>query len=260
MEEAKPISIHLVIWNQLAYLPEFFAALDTQTRRDFQTVVVDNAAQDGVADWLQANRRDAVALRNFRNLGLARGHNQAIALALSRWPAESLADRFIVLAHPDVLPDPNSLEQLLRAFRRDPELMVAGPRVMRAETHFSTTEDKTETELTLQPDASGSGVAKGNRPIGLSDAFVMFRASLFSIIKVEQAWLDERLPEAFVLPDIFWRCHWLGQKLAFVNEAQVWHHAHGSPPTVGQRFGFWMHRLRARDQVRKRMARTSPKG
>ena len=119
MESAKKLVINLVTWNSARFLPDLFESLDRQTSDDFTVTVVDNASTDGTLDWLRDHRPDVAVLRNFRNQGFARAHNQAIALALTRWAGDdpskeltpsnveglgtNLSRRYVLILNPDII-------------------------------------------------------------------------------------------------------------------------------------------------------------
>ncbi len=81
--ELPKISIILVVYNGMQYLPECLSAVieERKAHRGCEVVVIDNASQDGSADWVAAQYPDIVLLRNVSNLGFARASNQGAALA-----------------------------------------------------------------------------------------------------------------------------------------------------------------------------------
>ncbi len=69
----------------MRFLPDALRTITEQTFRDFQIIVVDNASTDGVTDFLRAHYPEVIVLRNGKNVGFARAHNQGIELARSLW-------------------------------------------------------------------------------------------------------------------------------------------------------------------------------
>jgi len=242
MLEAKKIVIDLVTWNGLAYLPNFFSSLDEQTLKDFTITVVDNASDDGTIKWLTENRPDAAVLRNFRNQGFSRAHNQAVTLALSRWPEEAWPERYIVVANQDMEFAPGCLEQLLRAMEADSSLAACGPKVLRAYV-AGDYDGRRETERTDIIDTTGLAVTRARRffdrgageqdrglydsateVFGLSGTCIMFRASALAQAKLNGEFFDEDFYMYKEDADLAWRMRRLGMKVRFVPGAVVWHH------------------------------------
>jgi GT2 family glycosyltransferase len=89
------------------WLPDCIAALRQQTFRDFEIIVVDNASEDGTAEWL-THQPDLRVIRNAQNVGFAAACNQGIQA--SRSP-------LIALLNDDAQPEPQWLEALVGAMR-----------------------------------------------------------------------------------------------------------------------------------------------
>ena len=83
-----------------------------------EAVVVDNASQDGTAERVAAACPGAIVIRNQRNLGFARGCNQAAAAAQSP---------LLLFLNDDAIPSPGSLAGLAAALR--PGVSAVGPRL-----------------------------------------------------------------------------------------------------------------------------------
>ncbi len=243
MLEAQALSIHVASAQSLFDRPDFLASLEVQTDPAYQIIYVDLGSGDvrGGSE-LEVTRPDVVRLRTFRNVGVVRGHNQAIALALSRWARADWHDRLIVLARPEVAFDQAFCTSVRRAFVNDPALMVAGPKVFRAENAAQTEGDWVELACTDQLYAAGIGMTRGRSlvflgegsqdsgqfdqgasVIGFSDACLVIRAScLESLVLGENAWLDSRLPAFFAVLDLCWRAMQLGMRPKLIPEARVW--------------------------------------
>ena len=74
------VSIIIVNWNGLKHLPECLDSLESQSFRDFETIVVDNGSGDGSLDYLRG--RPGVKLVPLpENVGFAAGNNAGLPLA-----------------------------------------------------------------------------------------------------------------------------------------------------------------------------------
>lgn len=102
-----PLMADIVIPTRMgrAWLPGCLAALRAQTAPPGQIIVVDNASEDGSAEWLAAQPDPNLrVIRNAANAGFAAACNQGIR-------ASDAA--FVALLNDDTEPEPRWLEQLL---------------------------------------------------------------------------------------------------------------------------------------------------
>ncbi|MDQ7815077.1 MAG: glycosyltransferase family 2 protein [Patescibacteria group bacterium] len=255
MQEAKKTIINVVTWNGLAYLPNFFVSLDEQTYRDFTVSVVDNASDDGTLKWLENERPDTALLRNFKNQGFSRANNQAITLALSRWPEETWKDRYILIANQDLELAPDCLRQLVAALDADPSLAGVQPKLLQA-SFVAETDGTRETERGDLIDSVGIVLTKARRAyergagesdrgqydvacevFSLTGALAMYRASALAEAKLAGEYFDEDFGSYKEDIDLGWRMRRLGMRVSLVPGAVAWHHR--SAPSARQGL-FWL--------------------
>ena len=243
MDSAKTLSIHIVTWNSARYLPELFASLDAQTSRDFTVTVVDNASADETAEWIAEHRPDVVLLRNNRNQGFSRGHNQAIALALQRWDLADLEKRYVMVTNPDLAFAPNAVERLLALMDAHPEVASGAPKLLRAITSGHSDDGRLEAERTKVIDAVGIVLTRARRSIdrgageedkgqydadtrifGPSGACAIYRASALQRAKSGEDYFDEDFFSYQEDVDLAWRMRLFGMESRLIPSAVVWHH------------------------------------
>ena len=123
---ADPALVVVVIVNYNAgeLLLEAVRALEQQTYRDFQLIVVDNASTDGSIGALCADTPGIQVIQAERNLGFAAANN----LAVRRAPAA----RWIALLNPDALPEPDWLAELMSAALEHPDCASIASRTLDA--------------------------------------------------------------------------------------------------------------------------------
>lgn len=242
MQEAKKVIINIVTWNGLAYLPNLFASLDEQDFRDFTVTIVDNASDDGTLKWLERERPDTAVLRNFKNQGFARAHNQAITLALSRWPEGAWPDRYILVANQDLELAPDCLRQLAAALDADPGLAGVQPKILAASV-VADVDGRRETERSNIIDSAGIALSKARRAyergsgevdrgqydvacgiFALTGALALFRASALDRAKLAGEFYDEDFVSYKEDIDLGWRMRRLGMDVRLVPQAVAWHH------------------------------------
>ncbi len=123
MASARPkVSIVLVNWNSLRYLPGCFDSIDAQTLRSIEVIVVDNGSTDGSFEWLQHKRPRAKIIQNLHNTGFCVANNQGI---------EASSGEFVLLMNTDVVLDPEFLEVLVFAIESDPRVGWASGKLLR---------------------------------------------------------------------------------------------------------------------------------
>jgi GT2 family glycosyltransferase len=108
------ISIVIVSWNSSSHLPACLISLHTQTFQNFEVVIVDNGSKDGSIDGLEIKwpGLNLKITRLEQNLGFAIANNIGARLARGKW---------LALLNADAFPEPNWLEQLIFAARKNPK-------------------------------------------------------------------------------------------------------------------------------------------
>jgi GT2 family glycosyltransferase len=105
LEPTPTVLVVIVSYNAGIHLQRCVDCLERQSFTDWRAIVWDNASSDGAAANLVAADRIRVVLHD-QNLGFAAANNRAAALSPSR---------YIATLNPDAFPEPNWLEELVRA-------------------------------------------------------------------------------------------------------------------------------------------------
>jgi GT2 family glycosyltransferase len=119
------VSIILAVWNSAEYLPRCLEHLAAQTFKDFEIILVDNGSTDSSLDSAE-NRWPALTLRVERlgeNKGFAAANNLGARLAHGQW---------LALLNSDAFPEPDWLEELLRAAENNPAFTFFASRQLQA--------------------------------------------------------------------------------------------------------------------------------
>lgn len=105
-------TVIIVNYNGGDFIQRAIASLRGQTSQDFELIIVDNASTDGSADTIDlAGLPSTRLIKMDENLGFAAGNNRAAEVARGTW---------LVLMNPDVVAEPDWLEQLQSARKRHP--------------------------------------------------------------------------------------------------------------------------------------------
>lgn len=155
------VSINIVSWNDRRYLPEVFAAIRSQTHKDFSVRILDNGNPDGEAlQYIMQNEPHWLAVRNTKNVGFACGHNQLARLAMERY-AGNPADHAILIASSETDWHPTMLEELVKVLEEHPEIDAVQPKIFRAYSERGDVEsDAVKSDIL---DSTGMIVRKGWR-------------------------------------------------------------------------------------------------
>ena len=120
--KAPRLTIGVPVYNGERYLRFALDSILSQTYRDFELLICDNASDDGTARICEEYRaRDPRVryLRNERNLGAAGNYNRAVR--------EARGELFKWLPHDDGI-RPTNIERCVEALDRDPTVVLAYPR------------------------------------------------------------------------------------------------------------------------------------
>ncbi len=120
------VAIVIVLYRSRPDIEAFAACLRAQSGVRFRVIAVDNASQDGAAEWIEQHGDTRwTMLRNTTNLGYAQACNQGLRLALAD-------DTPIILMNTDIEFGPDFLARLLAAQQRHAADVLA-PRVLHAD-------------------------------------------------------------------------------------------------------------------------------
>ena len=110
MKEKEPlISIIILNYNAGNLLSECVDSVFNSNYNNLEVIVVDNVSKDNSHKICKEKFQKIVLIENEENLGYCKGNNVGI---------ERANGEFLVILNPDVIVDPDWLNQLLSAFRR----------------------------------------------------------------------------------------------------------------------------------------------
>lgn len=227
----------------MEYLPDLLRSVFAQTCQDFVVRIIDNASNDGVAEFIRENYPQVTLIRNTRNLGFGAAHNQGIRYAIDKWPREELGSCYVLVTNPDAILTPGFLETLLREADARSGDGSFGGKLLRAfgenlsddalkDTVHSELIDSTGLRATKSRWFSERGAGEldegqydQDRDVfGASGALCLYRASALE---------DTRLGDEFFDPDFFaykedidlaWRLQERGWASRYVPEAVAYHY------------------------------------
>ena len=122
MNSSPTVSVVIVNWNAGQFLERCLSALDQQTVSPQQTIVVDNASQDGSTTGIEDRHHGIRVIRLTENLGFAAASNLAVR--------EAEDSNWVALLNPDAFPDPTWLAALMQAAQARPQCASFGSRLL----------------------------------------------------------------------------------------------------------------------------------
>lgn len=85
MKYNRLVSIIIVNWNGLRWLPDCFDSLAVQDWKNYEIIFVDNASRDGSVDWVRDHYPKTKILINKKNLGFADANNVGFRKAKGKY-------------------------------------------------------------------------------------------------------------------------------------------------------------------------------
>lgn len=248
VREPASASIIIVTWNAKDYTRQCLASLKRHAYQGtIETIIVDNASNDGTVEMVTQEFPDVVVMQNETNLGFARANN--LGLAKSR-------GKYALLVNSDVIVFPNCIENLVGYMERNEAVAVAGPRMLgpdgavrRSTMRFPSIWDSFCRSLALDAVFRGSkywggflmGDFKNDRT---SDVDVL--NGWFWAVRREAALDVGFMDEQFFMygEDIDWcyRFHLHGFRVVFISDAESIHYGGASSSNAPTRFYVEMQR------------------
>ncbi|MCB0946019.1 MAG: glycosyltransferase family 2 protein, partial [Mycobacterium sp.] len=109
-----------VTYSPGSHLDRFLSSLTVATDRPVTVVIADNGSTDGTPEEALERYPYAELLRTGGNLGYGTAVNRAVAKLASE-------DEYLIVANPDVVWAPGSIDELLAAAERWPRAATLGP-------------------------------------------------------------------------------------------------------------------------------------
>ena len=119
----------IVNWNSWDILSQCLEKLKKQTFQNFNVLVIDNASDSPIPNGLLLRHPNVTLIQNQSNIGFAAANNKAIELLSdSEW---------VGLLNPDAFPEPDWLDQLIRAAEENVDYsMFASRQLMDRDDHL----------------------------------------------------------------------------------------------------------------------------
>ena len=235
------VSVVLVNWNSLEFLPRCIASVLGQTYGALEFLFIDNASQDGSTDWLKAQHPDVEAVVMERNLGFAAAHN----LAIARTDGE-----FYMPLNPDVVLAPDYVERLVECLRSDVTIGSVTGKLLRISPRGTLMPIIDSTGHVMSAMRMGANRGEGEfdegqwdearEVFGVSGTAPLYRRSMLDSIRLGDEYYDASYFAYWEDLDLDWRAQHAGWASRFEPTAVAHHFRQGnrqfSPEVLGWSF------------------------
>jgi len=255
------VSINIVAWNGMTFLPKLLESIFAQTYLDFSVLIVDNGSSDGIEAFVRERFPQVAFLRNARNLGFAPAHNQAIRYAVEHWDGDDLSDRFVLVTNQDAIFTPTFLEKIVQAAEKDARAGSFQGKLHRAYTENPQDETLRETVCSeiidstgLMPHRNRTFTDRGAGEMddgqfdesadifGPTGALALYRASALQDVRYQDEFFDQDFFSYKEDADLAWRLRHLGWESRYVPSAVAYHYR----GMFGKERMGWLDRIRNR--------------
>lgn len=232
------VTIQIVTFNGMKYLPDCLASIYNQTYKDFQVLIIDNDSQDETVKFIKNNYPEIAVFKNNKNIGFARANNQGIKL---------LHSPFLVVCNQDIILEPTWLEKIMikAEDKRYEKYGSFGGKLLRVKYDNDDEENVIKTNII---DSCGLKINKNRRTVdlfagrksddfnndqevfGQSGALVLFRRRALDsiIIKNDSIKEAEYFDNDFFMykedVDLFWRMVLFGWHSLTIADAIAYHY------------------------------------
>jgi len=219
------ISIIIVTWNSMLFIKDCLKSILTQTYKDWELIIVDNASQDGTVDFIKENCPQAVIIENGKNEGFCKANNQGIRVAQGE---------YILILNSDVILEHNFLYQIKKSLGKiENNVGMAGAKILQMgkKTISSTGLIISKSRRFYDRGKGESDKKQYDAQVdifGACAAAVLYKREMLEQIKLSNEYFDEDF--FFLLEDfdLAWRAHLLGWKAVFLPEAICYHQGNSS--------------------------------
>lgn len=123
MNDESALTVVTVTYSSGTHLDRFLSSLTVATDRPVHVIIADNGSTDGAPEEAVQRYPGTRLLHTGGNLGYGTAVNRAVATV----PADGEGNEFILVANPDVVWSPGSIDALLEAAERWPQAGAVGP-------------------------------------------------------------------------------------------------------------------------------------
>lgn len=216
----KLVSVIIVNWNGLKWLPDCFNSLHTQQYKNFEIIFVDNASTDGSVSWIKKYFPRTKIVINKENLGFAGANNVGYKYAKGE---------YVLFLNNDTRVTRAFLTELVRVLSNDETIAGAQSKILlmdHPDTHDSVGAFLTPTGFLYHYGFGQKENIRYNKQIDLytaKGACMMFKKSVLDEVLVRNSIFDPDYFAYFEESDMCHRVLLAGYKIVFAYKSVIYH-------------------------------------
>lgn len=236
MSEMKKATIIIPNYNGLKFMEMCMSALEKQTCKDFEILVVDNGSTDGSVEWLKEHEIPSIFLPE--NTGFSGAVN--VGIKASKTP-------FVILLNNDTEAKEGYVEALIREIERSPKIFSVSPKMIQL-YHKELMDDGGDMYSIMgwaYQRGVGQEIERYNRACNVFSACAgaaIYRREIFE----EIGYFDEMHFAYLEDIDVGYRAKIAGYYNRYCPSAEIYHVGSG---TSGSKYNEFKVRLAARNNV-----------
>jgi len=216
----KLVSIIIVNWNGLRWLPDCFDSLARQNYKNYEIVFVDNGSKDDSVVWIKKHYPKTKIIVNKENLGFAGANNVGFRKA---------SGKYILFLNNDTRVTGTSLTELVNVLQSDSQIAGVQSKIFlmdQHDTHDSVGAFLTPTGFLYHYGFGKKDNKKYDRQMDLytaKGACMMFRKDVLNKVAIEGNIFD---PDYFAYFEESDMCHriWLaGYRIVYAYKSVIYH-------------------------------------
>jgi len=228
------VLVSIVTYNSGPCLETCLEGLKSQTYRDFEIHLFDNASRDSTVEYIEKHR-DCIKSVSFSdtNIGFCAAHN----LLIDQNPSE-----YVIVLNPDVVLDARFLEVIVEEMDRHPESGSATGKLHRWRRSEASAGNPPEPSEQMELDSTGIYFTRNQRHFdrgsgeknfgryrqkeyvfGASGAAAFYRRAMLEDVRSGKEYFDESFFAYREDADLAWRAQWMGWRCLYVPEACGFH-------------------------------------
>jgi GT2 family glycosyltransferase len=220
MEKQSLVSIIIVNWNGLKWLPDCLGSLEKQNYTSYEIVFVDNASKDGSVSWVRTHYPRTKIIINRKNLGFAGANNVGYRKA---------GGEYVLFLNNDTRVTKAFLTELVNVLKTDKVIGGVQSKILlmdHPDTHDSVGAFLTPSGFLYHYGFGRKNKSKYDKQIDLytaKGACMMFRKSVLNEVAVDGNIFD---PDYFAYFEESDMCHrvWLaGYRIVYAYKSVIYH-------------------------------------
>lgn len=209
------ITVVVVSYNSRNYLQQCLASIQQENSYPYELIVVDNASQDGSADYVAEYFPWVRLVRSERNLGFSAGNNVAAQLAQGK---------YLMFLNPDTVVVPGTIDKLATILEQHPEVGIATAKILLLNQPEQINTCGNDVHLSGITLCRGAGLpadaqAEMTKVSAVSGAAFLMRRELFEAL----GGFDEDFFMYLEDTDLSLRARMIGATCVYVPNAVVYH-------------------------------------